>query len=88
MRNRVFPPYYSCRYDDSPVRDWLKDFEAWLKDEGYTVIPMRKHMCVVRSVLEQQVLDSIARRPVKLSNSSAKTKRGAIWMADLLDGGF
>jgi len=54
MRNRIFPPYYSCRYDDSPVFDWLKDFEDWLKDASYTVVPIRKHLSVVRSVLEQR----------------------------------
>jgi integrase/recombinase XerD len=53
MRHRFFPPYYSCRYDDSPVRDWLKDFEAWLKGASYTRTPMRTHLCVLRSVLEQ-----------------------------------
>lgn len=54
MRNRIFPPYYSCRYDDSPVRDWLRAFEAWLKGAAYTTTPMRQHLCVVRSVLEQR----------------------------------
>lgn len=53
MRHRYFPPYYSCRYNDSPVRSWLKDFEAWLKDASYTRTPMRTHLCVLRSVLEQ-----------------------------------
>ena len=54
MRNRIFPPYYSCRYGDSAVRDWLTDFEAWLKAANYTLTPMRQHLCVVRSVLEQR----------------------------------
>ena len=54
MRNRIFPPYYSCSYNDSPVHDWLKDFEVWLKNSGYTRSPMRAHLCVVRSVLEKR----------------------------------
>ena len=54
MRNRIFPPYYSCRYGDSAVRDWLTDFEACLKAANYTLTPMRQHLCVVRSVLEQR----------------------------------
>ncbi len=49
----TFPMYYSCRYDESPVYDWLKDFEAWLKDASYTVTPMRTHICVARSTLEK-----------------------------------
>lgn len=53
MRRRYFPPYYSCRYDDSPVRDWLKDFETWLRGASYTRTPMRTHLRVLRSVLEQ-----------------------------------
>src|SRR5436309_3116451 len=39
MRNRIFPPYYSCRYGDSAVRDWLTDFEAWLTAANYTLMP-------------------------------------------------
>ena len=54
MRNRLFPRFYSCKYDSSPVRDWLKEFEAWLKNSGYTLEPMRGHLCVVRSVLEKR----------------------------------
>jgi integrase/recombinase XerD len=54
MRHRIFPPYYSCRYEDSPVRDWLMDFEVWLRAASYTLTPMRTHMCVVRSALEQE----------------------------------
>lgn len=55
MRNRIFPPHYSCRYDDSPVREWLADFEAWLKTVGYTRTPMRIHLSVARSVLEKRM---------------------------------
>jgi site-specific recombinase XerD len=52
-RNRIFPPHYSNRYEASPVRDWLLDFDAWLSRQGYNRVTHRTHLSVVRYVLEQ-----------------------------------
>lgn len=58
MRIRLFPPYYSCRYSSSPVADWLDDFAGWLRATGYTCTPMRRHISILRSVLERHTLAS------------------------------
>ena len=55
MRIRLFPPYYSCQYSTSPVANWLNDFADWLKTTGYTCRPMRGHIAIARSALEQHL---------------------------------
>ena len=52
-RNRIFPRYYSSRYEASPVRDWLLDFDAWLSRQGYNRRTYRRHLSLARYVLEQ-----------------------------------
>lgn len=52
MRSKSFPPYYSCRYEDSPVREWLVEFQAWLSEHSYNLITQRRRVIVARAVLE------------------------------------
>lgn len=54
MRIRLFPPYYSSRYSDSPVANWLDDFAQWLTANGYTSTPMRGHISILRWALERR----------------------------------
>jgi hypothetical protein len=54
MRHKMpFPPYYSCRYDDSPVADSLRDFDAWLRAAEYCTTKRRTHLSIVRLILER-----------------------------------
>lgn len=54
MRHQIlFPPYYSSRYDDSPVADWLRDFDAWLRAAEYCTTKQRTHLSIVRLILER-----------------------------------
>lgn len=54
MRQHIFPKHYGYRFADSPVANWLEDFDQWLRAADYCTAKQRDHVAIVRCVLERQ----------------------------------
>ena len=54
MRQHLFPKYFGYRFAQSPVADWLADFDLWLSQGAYCTTKRREHVAIVRHVLERQ----------------------------------
>lgn len=66
MRTHIFPCHYSTRYSTSPAAQWLDEFSARLRAQGYCVASIRSHLSVVRRVLESH-------RPLPLDTHFSET---------------
>jgi integrase/recombinase XerD len=53
MYKRLFSPRYISHYEESPLADWLKDFDEWLLASDYCLSRRRQHIAHVRHVLER-----------------------------------
>jgi len=53
MRQHLFPKYFGYRFASSPIADWLRDFDQWLAAGSYCTPIRRRHVAIVRHVLER-----------------------------------
>jgi hypothetical protein len=53
MYRRLFSTHYISHFEESPLADWLKDFDDWLQARDYCLPKRRQHIAHVRYVLER-----------------------------------